>query len=118
MTIYWPEHLGRPLIEGYSKQRQSDVVSFQPDIGAPITRRRSTVAVFNSTFRFYFNQSQLESFEFFFDVTIGGGALEFQMINPISNKPMRLKIASGDYSMTAIANDVFTIDFQATELRT
>lgn len=74
----------KPVPGGWSGAPQSNLVSFQPEVGPPITRRRGSFSarVFNATFP-PISLSQHTTFLTFYHTTLEDGNLAFDWTDPI-----------------------------------
>ena len=82
-TAQWPSDLPcQPTLGGFREQRQRNVVAFQPDVGAPKMRRRSTAAYTRTSLVFRMTTAHLETFEEFYIDTLEDGTLPFIWQHP------------------------------------
>jgi len=78
----WPTGLSCPILDSLSEQRQRNVASFQPEVGPPKMRRRSTAAGVLTTIAFRWTDAQVAIFDTFYITTIADGSMPFTMNHP------------------------------------
>lgn len=79
----WPSTITQaPRYGGFTEQRQRNVVSFNPDVGSPKQRRRSTAVCIGCTAVFEFNDAELADFEIFYLYVLKDGTLPFTWNHP------------------------------------
>ena len=76
-----------PLVIGamqsnYAEQPESNQAVFQPETGAPILRRRTSLSQDTVTFTAQITSEQFEVVKFFYRNTIKDGTLQFTMPHP------------------------------------
>lgn len=84
-TPVWPATLPQaPLVDSWTGGPQRNKVSFKPEIGPPIVRRRGTsrVVIWEGTFP-PFSADQLDDFEEFFATDLKDGTLAFNWTDPV-----------------------------------
>lgn len=82
-AIIWPPSLPQaPLISGYDETLPDTLLRTQMDAGAAKVRRRFTAAVSPMTCVFNMTEAQTEILDAFYNETIQGGALRFDMTHP------------------------------------
>jgi len=85
MTAVWPSTIPQgPIYGGFTEVRQRNLASFQPDVGPPNARRRSTAVGVNTACVFQFSDSDLATFNTFFETTLVDGSLPFTWLHPIT----------------------------------
>ncbi len=88
----WPADLPQcPTYDGYRESRKSDAAVFQPDVGASISRRRSTVRIRRVAVTFQMTGDQVSLFEDFFDNEISDGVLPYRWVDPRRNTDRKWK---------------------------
>lgn len=81
----WPTALPQcPILNGFSEQRQRNIVSFEPDVGPPKMRRRSSAVATLTSVVFRFTVADVEVFNTFYQDTLSDGSLPFVWKHPIS----------------------------------
>jgi hypothetical protein len=116
----WPSTLPQAGRANVSGGIQRNVVSFQPDIGPSIDRRRASsagrirdVELFNVT------KLQYETFLSFFEVDLYDGILPFTWIDPITELTSKVKFVQNDpvFRETKLMPDQYEIAFQLFVMR-
>ena len=82
MTASWPGSLPQKPLLGFTEQRQRNLAMFSPDVGPPKMRRRSTAVPVNSSITLKLTDTQLATFDLFFEVTLADGTLPFTWPHP------------------------------------
>lgn len=82
MADAWPESLPQCFLVGYGEGVGDNLGEYQPDVGPPITRRRSTSAPRPLSGSMRMTRAQLATFRNFFEVTLDHGALTFAFPDP------------------------------------
>jgi hypothetical protein len=113
MTDVWPSTIPQtPLIDQWIGGPQRNKVSFKPDVGPTIDRRRtsSALSIFTATFP-PMTELQFATFETFFETTLKDGILPFDWADPVTGVTRRWKFADDDppYQATAGAGDLITV---------
>jgi hypothetical protein len=79
----WPLTLPQaPLAEGYQESPGETVIRTPMDVGPPKQRRANTAGVKQWTVTWELEASQVETFQTFFEETLEGGALSFELPHP------------------------------------
>jgi hypothetical protein len=80
----WPETLPTaPLYQGWAETEPTNYVEFQPSVGAPMRRRRSTAVVRPFQVSFSVTTAQAASLLAFYNSDCAGGSLSFTgLTNP------------------------------------
>lgn len=82
-TSAWPATVPQcPILNGLSEQRQPNIVSFQPDVGPPKARRRSTAVATLTNVIFRMTNDELDAFNTFYEDTLKDGSLPFTWDHP------------------------------------
>jgi len=117
-AIPWPAELPcQPEQGSWQETPQPDVVSFQPEAGPPIDRRRSTVQTMGSTCTFVFSKVQYRIFRDWFRKDLRGGALSFSLAHPALGDPCEWRFdPKPGWQMTGITNRKFRVAMQWREL--
>lgn len=120
MTDVWPATLPQtPLVDQWVGGPQRNKVSFKPEIGPTIDRRRGTSAlhIYQATFA-PLTEAQFVIFETFFHTTLKDGLLPFDWADPISGTTKRWKFGDEDppYQITAGAGDLITLSCKLVRL--
>lgn len=81
----WPANIPqRPNDGGWSETNQRNVAEFQPEVGAPKFRRRSTAAGATASAGFTMTAAQLDDFDDFYADDCVDGTIPFTWAHPIS----------------------------------
>lgn len=81
--VAWPASLPQsPLFEGNSVALGDNRVSFKPDVGRALVRRRYTTRDDTVSFTFRMSRAQLVDFLSFYNTDLGDGVLEFTYDDP------------------------------------
>lgn len=82
-TVMWPDILPQcPILNGFSEQKQRNLVSFKPDVGPSKIRRRSSESGFNASVIFRMTSTELAAFNTFFIDTLEDGSIPFIWRHP------------------------------------
>jgi len=101
-NITWPELLPATLlIEGLSKQPQSNVIRTAMDAGPKKARRRYTARTFKFSGKQIFNMAELAVFEQFYQFVLADGVLRFNFTDPTTLEIAEFRF-TGDYVTTTI----------------
>ena len=101
-NINWPPELPATLImDGLSKQPQSNVTRTTMDAGPAKARRRYTARMINYSGKIIFNALQLNLFERFYSNILGDGVLRFNFTDPVSLDTAEFRFAA-DYTVNAV----------------
>ena len=85
MATPWPATLPQcPVLNGFSEQRQRNVVAFTPDVGPPKMRRRSTASSTLTSVAYRMTKTQLDAFNTFYETTLADGSLPFDWRHPVT----------------------------------
>jgi hypothetical protein len=109
----WPTTLPQvPLEDGYSSAVYSNVVS-DPDGSIFISsRRRSALDISYHSVTFKFSKAELLIFQDFYENTLGGGILPFNILDPIGQSiDMKARINSNNDSAYSLAYDGDTREY-------
>jgi hypothetical protein len=101
-SINWPGLLPATLLlEGLSKQPQSNVARTAMDAGPKKARRRYTARAVKYSGRQIFSAMELAVFEQFYHASLADGALRFNFADPVSLETAEFRFAA-DYSVAAV----------------
>lgn len=115
MTAAWPATLPAQSDDhSYQETPQPAAIRFEPEVGDPIGRRRSTVQLSTVTFAFVLTAAQVDDFEAFVNDTLASGVLPFTIAHPRKGIPVTAKL-TGDppYQIAGFSPDVFSVRFTA-----
>lgn len=116
----WPSVLRLSGAAGVSGAPQGNIVSFQPEIGTSIDRRRAS-----SVTRTYditldkITSSEYNAFCQFVEETLISGTLPFVWVHPMTDKTAKVKLVQKQemYKETRLTRDLYKIEFQISILR-
>ncbi len=121
MTIvHWPSTLPQAGRANVSGGPQRNVVSFTPEIGPSIDRRRaSSTGRTRDVTMPYFTLEEYETFVSFVEIDLHDGVLPFIWVDPISGRPAKVKLVQDDplYMETKLKPDQFEISFKLFVMR-
>lgn len=117
MTASWPSDIPKQPLQGqWGYTPQSNKVSFQPEIGPSIDRRRGTSAGKNWTATFSMSRAQVSIFEAFFETTLASGVLPFNMNHPLLCVPAKFKFDKEQpYSVQEVTMSRFNVSMKLVE---
>ena len=111
----WPVALPQlPAVGALSGGPQSNKVSFQPDAGPQIDRRRGTAVAHIRNIRLpLITDAQLATFVSFFETDLKDGVLPFVWPDPITSVSHNWKFAGGEspYSVNTLMPDRHELSF-------
>lgn len=116
----WPGTLPQEGEGGVSGSPQSNVVSFQPDVGPSIDRRRASITSRTRDVKLpMMTATQLATFKTFFHDTLFDGVLPFTWVDPITSAAARMKFVQSKepYRETRIMPTLYSVEFQVMILR-
>jgi hypothetical protein len=119
MSAAWPDTLPRYAKVGRSGGPQSNVVSFQPEIGPSIDRRRASLALRRYQVELPpMTQSERDVFVTFFEETLHDGVLPFTFWDPFSDGDRLFRFVPADppYVETFVTGGLIAIRFELTRL--
>lgn len=95
-TPVWPANLPqKPLLDSFTHAPQENKVSFQPDVGPPIERRRGTAKMHEYKVEFPpINAEELAVFETWFEDDLADGVLHYLWAHPVTGVTYKWKIDS------------------------
>lgn len=81
----WPTTLPQcPILNGFSEQRQNNIIEFSSDIAAPKIRRRSSKTSMLTSVMFRMTTTELSVFNTFYIDTLRDGTTQFDWMHPIT----------------------------------
>ena len=115
-TPVWPATLPQtPLVDQWNGGPQRNKVSFQPEIGPPIVRRRGTssLEIWEGTLP-PMTAAQLVIFRAFFSDDLFDGTIAFNWTDPIKGDTGLWTFSDGDppYKITATAASMYNVSFK------
>lgn len=85
MTAVWRDEVPfKPLIGTFRERRQTSKAVFQPEIGEPVQRLRSTFTPVSAEMTLSLTTHEKDLFDAMYRDDFGEGSLEFKMRHPIS----------------------------------
>jgi hypothetical protein len=100
--IYWPDYLPAGLIlNGLSKQPQSNVIRTAMDAGPKKARRRYTARAVRFSGKQVMSQGELEDFEQFYHIALADGVLRFNFTDPVTFQTAEFRFTE-DYTAGAV----------------
>lgn len=111
----WPENLRAAGAAGVSGGPQTNVISFDPEVGPPITRRRASVI-----YRSYsvslplLSPEEYELFQTFFHTTLLDGSLPFRRRHPMTDEWHRCRFDGAkdrSYTETRVNSMLYSLQF-------
>ncbi|MFG1343208.1 hypothetical protein [Xanthobacter autotrophicus] len=112
MTVPWPETLPCQPEQGtWNETPQADVVSFRPESGPTILRRRSTVQGIVAQSTWVFTAAEYAAFRTFYRSDLQGGAIRFALDHPVTGDPTEW-VFEAEPQMTATTNRRVRVQMQ------
>lgn len=118
MADVWPATLPQCLILGYGEGLGDNLSEHQPDIGPPISRRRSTSATRPLSGSMRMTRAQIAILKSFYEVTLDQGALPFEFADPTATgETLLVKFGKGDQpSWQQTAAGIYRVSLKFTVL--
>lgn len=118
----WPASLPQaPLVDQWSGGPQRNKVSFQPEIGPSIDRRRGSSAfhTYQATFA-PLTDAQLATFVYFFETELYDGVVSFQWNDPVTGAAYNWKFSDDEppYQVTSGEGNLHSLTFNLLRLGT
>lgn len=116
----WPSSLPKAGSAGVSGGPQRNVVSFTPEIGPSIDRRRaSSSGKIRDVELVNLDLTQYETFKAFFEIDLYNGILPFIWVDPLTSAPAKVKFVQSDppYREERTTKTLYKISFQLFILR-
>lgn len=92
MSTPWPATLPQRALADIEETVTSPKVSFDPEVGPPIERRRASIWTSQFPISFVMTAEQTVTFEDFARSTLAGGTLPFTMRHPRTCQEVSVKI--------------------------
>lgn len=109
MTV-WPATLPQALLRsGFGHALAADAIEFEPEIGPPMTRRRSTAAPEPISGAVQVDQAQFEVFRSFWRDTLRSGTLPFTWRHPISGEVVTMQFTGGPPQTSPVSGGLFRV---------
>lgn len=118
MADAWPVALPQCFLLGYSETPGDGLIETQPDIGPPISRRRSSSVTRALSGQMKMTRDQIAALRTFIDTTILGGSLPFEFDDPTSTgQTLLVKFAKGGLpTWQQVAGGVYQVNISLTVL--
>jgi hypothetical protein len=108
----WPASLPqKPKSGTWRRAPQDNRLTFQPAAGPPIVRRRSSVKVFMASGQFDMSQTQVATFEAFYQEDLKDGSLSFDWTDPEAGGAATWRIRSYEIADLAVDERRVSIEF-------
>ena len=103
MVASWPLTARMsPDTDAYTEARQPNRITFEPEVGPPIDRRRGTAAGTLVTIRFTgITDAERETFEDWYRDTLFDGVLPFNWVDPVRGVAATYKFTKDVYQLAA-----------------
>lgn len=108
---YWPETLPGPA-PGLDYSPQDVRVSFEPDVGEPISRPKTTGAPYIINPVWTLQGAQIDRFTEFHSKTLARGSLQFCMRDPVNDVPRLCRFVGGAYKRQFITRTLARVSAQ------
>jgi len=115
----WPASLPAPAVSGMSGGPQSNIASFQPEIGPPIQRKRASAVARQYDVQLpAVTRDQRATFVGFFEDDLAFGSLSFTMRDPFTDTDKTFRFAGGSpaYNEQALASGIIQISFSLVQV--
>lgn len=112
MTSAWPATISQDALQSsYTEEPQRNVVSFEPEAGIVIERRRSSISTDAISFTSVIPSSQWDLLMTFYRDTLKDGVLPFTRRHPRSNSEATFKFTAAP-TLTAVHGAFYRVSFQ------
>lgn len=110
----WPASLPQSfMFDGFSEQKDSQVLRTGMDSGPPKQRRKFSAAGVQLKGRMFMDDTQVTTLEAFFDNTLFGGSIEFDFPHPRTGATVIVVFPAGVHPIyTAVDDSHFYVDLQ------
>ncbi|EAQ34486.1 hypothetical protein NB311A_12112 [Nitrobacter sp. Nb-311A] len=113
MVDAWPETLPRYLLlDSFREGLADSVLEYAPDVGPPISRRRTTAATRPMSGQMVMTGAQFETLRTFFDETLLGGSLPFEFPSQTAaDETLLVKFPKGSApTRFRLSNSLYRVD--------
>ncbi|MCF2522349.1 hypothetical protein [Bradyrhizobium sp. G127] len=108
----WPIDVPlRTLQSGYSEAPEKNTADFQPEVGPPKTRRRTSISSDVITCSGNFSSEEWDALVAFYRTTLADGSLPFTRAHPRSGLSMTFKFTGDPPKLSQVRGDVYTGSF-------
>ena len=100
-ALTWPTTLPAPNQNGYGETPPNNVISWKPDYGLAMLRRRSTAGVRPLSLQYTLTQAEIATLDTFYVTTTLGGTARFNFTHPRTLSTVSARFLDGkapDYS--------------------
>ncbi len=104
MAEIWPAALPQKPLFGANEPFADNRITFTPDVGDPVMRRRSTLAGGETTYEMDLTEAQAQTFKSFYKTTLFGGLKSFSGLSTPLGEAVIFKIM--DFDLTAATRAV------------
>jgi hypothetical protein len=112
----WPAELPNWIMaEGYGEAPAGNIAEFQPEVGPPKRRRRTSIDMVNFSAGFLTNSTGVDALMGFYRDDLADGVLEFQKPHPRTGVTM-VCIMSSPPSISALGGDNYRVSMQLMKL--
>ena len=106
----WPSTLPEfPTTDGWTKKPLRNVAVFQPEVGPPKFRRRSTAAGSMFTMQFVMTTEQVRLFVDYFMEDLQDGVLPFTIYDPVSDQMISL-VFEDAYEISGLTYGIYSVN--------
>lgn len=118
MAESWPATLPQCLVLGYGEGLADNLLEYKPDIGPPISRRRSSAATRPLSGQMRMTRAQIAILRSFYEGTLDQGALPFEFPDPTAiGETLLVKFMKGSApSWQQTAAGVYRVSLQVAVL--
>src|ERR1035437_8610620 len=82
MTAAWPAVSSKAQVGGFTEAPERNIAEFQPDVGPPKRRRRSSITNDLISFSQWYNSADWDTIRTFYRTTLLDGVSPFTMNHP------------------------------------
>jgi hypothetical protein len=105
----WPTTLSQCPIIGWTESPLSNVVEFDPDVGAPRRRRRSTLAGYEVGVQYRMTKADLATLWTFWETDLVDGVFEFDWPHPRYNGALRKAYVMEAPAVSQLTNNIYIV---------
>ncbi len=93
--FWWPDDVTQNASRGsVTEQAERNVASFQPEVGPPSERRRSSVPIEQLSYTTIMSRKARESLKAFYRTTLADGVYDFRRKHPVGGGVIRCKFTA------------------------
>ena len=100
-----------PLIDGNSESFSNNVIRSNMEYGLPKIRKRFTAGYSTHTYKMRMTDTQVATFQTFYDTTCDGGADSFEWTNPRTGSTDEWLFAAPPVAVHDMKQDVYLVSF-------